>query len=68
MNKEDEDWEHGYLEGSLGGEINRQIDALEEYALKSGAVFLSIFAVLFSPVVVEFLYHPFLTWREGIEA
>jgi len=64
---EEEDWEHEYPEGSLGWKINMKIAAIEEHALKSGAIFLSIFAVLFSPVVVEYFYHPFQIWCEGIE-
>ena len=64
----EEDWEHPYPEVSLGYKINKKIDAIEAQALKSGAIFLSIFAVLVSPVVVEVLYQPFLKWREGIEA
>jgi hypothetical protein len=67
MSEEEEDWEHEYPEGSLGWKINRKIDAIEEHALKSGAIFLSISTVLFSPVVVEYLYHPFQIWLEGIE-
>jgi hypothetical protein len=53
MSEEEEDWEHEYPEGSLGWKINRKIDAIEGQALKSGAVFLAIFAALFTPGVIE---------------
>lgn len=35
---EDEDWEHEYPQSSRGRKINRKIEAIEEHALKSGAV------------------------------
>jgi len=64
---EEEDWEHEYPEGSLGWKINRKIDAIEAQPLKSGAVFLFIFAAFFTPVVVEIFFHPFQTWLEGFQ-
>ncbi len=67
MSEEEEDWEHEYPEGSLGWKINRKIDAIEAQPLKSGAAFLSIFAVLFAPVVVEVFFHPFQKWLEGFQ-
>jgi hypothetical protein len=65
--KKGKNWEHEYPPGSLGYKINRKIDAVEEHALKSGKIFLSIFAVLFATVVIEVLVHPFQLWREGLE-
>jgi hypothetical protein len=69
---EDEDWEHPYPEGSTGWKINRKIDAIEEHALKSGAVFMFLFVVFLVPAVVEIVIYantfpyptsPFFLWR-----
>lgn len=66
--------EHDYPEGTLGWKVNCKIVAVEEQALKSGLIFLSVFTVLLLPAIIEILYYsmhmygPFLTWRAGLES
>ena len=66
----EDNWEHEYPEGSLGWKINRKIDAIEEHALKSGAVFAFLFAVFFVPAIFEIVLFPrgsFFVWRFGLD-
>jgi hypothetical protein len=66
----EEDWELEYPESSFGWKINRRLDAIEEHALKSGAVFMLLFAVFFVPAIVEIAFYvstipkrsPFFDW------
>lgn len=65
----EEDWDAEYPEGSLGWKINCKIDAIEEHALKSGAVFAVLFAVFFVPAIVEIVaypFSPFFMWQRAI--
>ncbi len=72
--KNEEYAEHDYPEGTLGWKVNCKIAAVEEQALKSGLIFLSVFTVLLLPAIIEILYYsihmygPFLTWRAGLES
>jgi hypothetical protein len=67
----EEDREHEYPEGSLGWKINRKLDAIVSKPLKSGTVFLAVYAVLFAPAVIEIALYwsafpspssPFFDW------
>ena len=67
----EEDSENDYPEGSLGWKINRKLDAVVSKPLKSGTVFLAVFAALFAPAVIEIALYwsgfpspssPFFDW------
>ncbi len=62
ISEEEEDWEHEYPEGSLGWKINRRLAAIDAKPLKYGKIFLVVFAALLVPVIIEFLFQPFLNW------
>jgi hypothetical protein len=58
-----------------GWKINRKLYAIEEHALKSGAVFMLLFALFFTPAVVEIASYwytypnpssPFFDWQRAI--